>query len=182
VQLRSALRRPSAIAAALALMASAFAGPAVSQQAATPPAALNQNPTPGQLSLARDLVISSGVARSFESLIPQYMDQIRNGLSSTRPEIVNDLNQVLAALKPEFEGQREEMLGIASRVYAQRLSEPDLKDSVAFFKSQAGQAYVAAQPQMLDDLFREMQGWTQRLSEFMVTRIRAEMKKKGHEI
>jgi hypothetical protein len=171
VQLRSALRRPSAIAAALALMASAFAGPAVSQQAATPPAALNQNPTPGQLSLARDLVISSGVARSFESLIPQYMDQIRNGLSSTRPEIVNDLNQVLADLKPEFEGQR-----------AQRLSEPDLKDSVAFFKSQAGQAYVAAQPQMLDDLFREMQGWTQRLSEFMVTRIRAEMKKKGHEI
>ena len=38
---------------------------------------------------------------------------------------------------------------------------------------------ILKQPQVMEDLFGEMQAWSRRLSEFMMTRVRAEMKKKN---
>ena len=58
----------------------------------------------------------------------------------------------------------------------------DLREAAAFFKTPGGQRYVQAQPQVLDDLFGQMQIWTQRLSELMVGRVRAELKKKNVEM
>jgi hypothetical protein len=74
------------------------------------------------------------------------------------------------------------MIDNAARIYAARLTEAQLKDAAAFFKSPAGIAYVQVQPALMGDLFPAMQAWQKRMSEDMVTRIRAEMKKKGHEL
>jgi hypothetical protein len=104
---------------------------------------------------------------------------MKSNLLTTRPEIGKDLTEVLGRLKPEFEGQREDILNAAARIFASRLSEPELKDVAAFDKSASGQKYVAAQPPVMDELFGQMQAWSQRLSEFMIGRVRAEMKKKG---
>ena len=54
-----------------------------------------------------------------------------------------------------------------------------LKEIAGFFKSPAGSRYVAAQPKVLDGLFIEMQAWSRKLSEYMLTRVRAELKKKN---
>ena len=48
---------------------------AVAQQPAAPPAA-PAAPTPQQISLGRDVVLYSGIARSFETVVPQFMEQI----------------------------------------------------------------------------------------------------------
>ena len=84
-----------------------------------------------------------------------------------------------AVLRPEFEAQREELMNAAGRVFASRLDEADLKEISAFFKTPAGGRYVSAQPKVMEDLFGEMQAWSRRLSEFMMTRVRAELKKKN---
>jgi uncharacterized protein len=153
------------------------------QPAAPAPApAINANPTPAQLALARDVVIGSGIGRSFETMIPQFLEQARQSLTSGRPELAKELTDVINGLRPEFEAQREDMLAIASKVVASRLTEQELKDVSTFFKSPSGQKYVQVQPFMLDDMFRQMQAWTQKLSEQVITRIRAEMKKRGHDI
>lgn len=126
-------------------------------------------------------MLSSGIARSFDSVIPAFADRIRQG-AVTRPELTKDLDTVLASLEPEMEMQKQAMIDTASRIYASRLSEAELGEIAAFFRSPAGKRYVETQPQVLDDLVGAMQTWTQDVSEYVMVRVRAEMAKKGHQL
>jgi hypothetical protein len=187
-------RRPSPRVFGLALLLSilvAAAEQASAQQTApvapaSPPAgprAPSQGaPSASQLAIARRLVIASGMSRSFSVIIPQFMDQIATALTQTRPELIRDLNDVLTQLKPEFDKQADEMVDIAAQIYAKRMAEQDLRTAVVFFESPAGKQYVETQPAFLSDVVTAMQGWQGKISTDMMTRVRAEMKQKGHEL
>lgn len=162
-------RKASLIAALFALAA-----------AVSPAVALDASP--GQLAAAREVVIASGMSKSFGAVIPQFMDQITQRMTQTRPELITDMALVMKDLRPDFERQADVMLDLASRIYSAQLSEQELKDTAAFFKSPVGVKYVSAQPPILDQLVVAMQGWTQKISTDMVTRVREAMKKKGHEL
>lgn len=110
------------------------------------------------------------------------MDQIGTALTQTRPELIRDLNVVLTELKPEFDKQADEMVDIAAQIYVKQMSEADLMAAVGFFESPAGKQYVATQPAFLTDLVTAMQGWQGKISTNMMTRVRAEMKKKGYDL
>jgi len=165
------------------LLSPAFA--AGEKAAAQQPPGAQASPAPSSdthLSTARALVVASGMSRSFSIIIPQFMDQIGTALTQTRPELIRDLNTVLADLKPEFDKQADEMVEIAAQIYVKQMSEPDLKAAVAFFESPAGKKYVDTQPTYLTDVVTAMQGWQSKISSDMMARVRLEMKKKGHEI
>jgi hypothetical protein len=168
---------------ALLLAALVAASGSKAQQAApnTPPGQTTA-PSPSHLAAARALVIACGISRSFGIIIPQFMDQIGSSLIQTRPEIAQDLNAVLTGLKPEFDRQADEMVDIAAQIYVKQMSEQDLKAAVAFFESTAGKKYVETQPAFLTEVVTAMQGWQGKISTDMMTRVRAEMKKKGHEL
>ncbi len=134
---------------------------------------------PEKLAAARQVVVSSGMARSFEPMVPQLEEQIPMVVTRTRPDLSKDLTTVLVQLQPEFNQKSNEMLDIAARIYARSMSEEDLKATAAFFDSSAGKQYVAAQPKMLDELVVSMQAWTQEVSSFMMKRVQQEMEKKG---
>ncbi|MDP4003635.1 DUF2059 domain-containing protein [Methylobacterium sp. NEAU K] len=148
-------------------------------QASTPAAAPAYSPS--HLALAREVMLSSGIARSFDSVLPAFADQIRKQ-TVTRPELSKDLDEVLASLQPEMELQKQRMIDIAARTYAAKFSESELKEIATFFRSAAGKRYVEAQPQLLDEMVREMQDWTQDVSEYVMVRVRAEMGKRGHQM
>ncbi|MCJ2029731.1 DUF2059 domain-containing protein [Methylobacterium sp. J-043] len=133
------------------------------------------------LALAREVMLSSGIARSFDSIIPTMAEQIRKN-AVTRPDLAKDLDEVLKGLDSEMELQKQRLITIAARIYAKRLNEAELKDIVAFFRSPAGKRYVETQPQILDDMVGAMQDWTQEVSEYIMVRTRAEMGKRGHQL
>lgn len=142
-----------------------------------------QGPTigAGHLALAREVMLSSGIARSFDSIIPAFGEQIRQA-AVTRPELSKDLDEVLNGLGPEMELQKQSMIDTASRIYASRLTEAELGEIAAFFRSPAGKRYVETQPQVLDEMVQAMQTWTQDVSEYVMVRVRAEMAKRGHQL
>jgi hypothetical protein len=166
--------RPGALPLALALALLAASPACAETQSA--------NAEQAQLALARDIVTNSGVANSVQVIIPQYLDQIGVTFSRTRPELVADLNMVLAGLKPEFEKKAEDMVETVAKLYSQRFSRKELEDVAAFFKSPSGRKYVASQPILMNDMFVALQGWSQQISVDMMTRVREEMRKKGHEL
>lgn len=157
--------------------------PAPPAQPGTPAAMTPPAPTftASHLALAREVMLSSGVARSFDSILPAFAEQIRKQ-ALTRPEITTDLDAVLVGLQPEMELQKQRMVGIAARTYAAKLSEAELKDIATFFRSPSGKRYVETQPQLLDEMVGEMQDWTQEVSEYVMVRVRAEMGKRGHQL
>jgi uncharacterized protein len=170
---------------ALGFAAMLAVAPAIAQTkapAAPAPTAAVSEPTAAQIALGRDIVVASGVSRSFSQVIPQYLDQIGTRVTQTRPDLIKDLNVVLEQIKPEFDKRVGFLVDQAARLYAKRMSEDELKQIAAFFKSSAGAKYVESQPALLNELFVAMQGWSQQISADMMQRVREEMKKKGHEL
>ena len=155
------------------------AKPAANTPAANTPAAPAYSAS--HLALAREVMLNSGIARSFDSVIPSFADQIRKQ-AVTRPDISKDLDAVLVGLQPEMELQKQRMVDIAARTYAAKFTEAELKDIAGFFRSPTGKRYVEAQPDLLDAMVREMQGWTEDVSEYVMIRVRAEMGKRGHQL
>jgi uncharacterized protein len=172
------------VAAGILLMASAA-------QAQTPPAAPapapavpdvgQPDPPPAQLAAARQLVIASGMSRSFEPMVPQLVSQIVPLLTRTRPELKTNLQDAVEKLRPEFLKKSDDMVDIAAKIYARRLTQPELEQAAAFFNSDVGKKYVDMQPAMLDEVVVAMQTWTQSLSTYMMRRVHDEMKAKGQD-
>jgi hypothetical protein len=78
--------------------------------------------------------------------------------------------------------QKQRVIGAIAAIYARAMTEAELKETIAFFRSPAGKKYVETQPAVLDDLVRAMQAWSQDLAEYVMIRVRAEMQKKGHQL
>jgi hypothetical protein len=53
---------------------------------------------------------------------------------------------------------------------------------VTFYKTAAGKKMLQQEPLVLDDTFGFVQQWQGRVSEDVMNRFRAEMKKKGHNL
>ena len=178
----ASIRRSAALAiAGLLCVAPATAQTAAPANPPPVPEVAQPEPPATQVAAARDLVVASGMARSFIPMVPQLMDQMVPMLTRTRPELKKNLTHVLTQLQPEFVKKGEEMNDIAAKIYARAMTEQELKDSVAFFNSPVGKKYVLIQPTMLDQLVVAMQSWTQTLSTFMMSRVHDEMKKRGQD-
>ena len=161
------------VACAVVFSGLAFAGPALAQTPA---------PSEAQMALGRQIVQLSGMSRSFSPIVPRLMNQMWARLAPTRPEIASDLKIVLESLEDEFNKQDKDIIETSAKIFANRMSEQELKDVAAFFGTISGKKYVDAQPVILDEILVEIDKWSKTISAGMMDRVRAEMKKKGHVI
>jgi len=147
-------------------------------------AAFAQQPTPsaGQIQIGRDIVTASGATRAFEGIVPSILQQALNLFTQQNPDLQKDLTASIQMIAPEFEKRRVEIVDIVATVYAQRFTEAELKEILAFYRSTVGKKFVTELPAVLEQSFVKTQEWGGKLSEQVVTRLRAEMKKKGHTI
>ncbi|MXQ12696.1 DUF2059 domain-containing protein [Microvirga makkahensis] len=163
--IRSASRL-AATSVALFLLAS----PVFAQQAA---------PSASHMAAGREVAISSGMSGAFDALPGPLLGRLQR-MSVTNPDIQKDLDAVVALLRPEVEQKKQELIDETARILASRMTEAELKEVAAFYKSAVGQKYVQLQPAVLDDVVRQMDLWSQRTSEFIMSRAREEMSKRGH--
>ncbi len=145
------------------------------------PAFAQTQPSPSHLAVAREVAVTSGMTRSFDAMVEPFLDQLQQ-MNVTRPEIKQDLEQVVTQIRPELEQQKQKMIDNAARAFASRLSESELKEIAAFYKSPTGVKYVQIQPGILDDIVRDLAVWTQQTSQFVMNRAREEMGKRGHQL
>ncbi len=145
------------------------------------PSFAQPQPSAGHLALAREVAISSGMTRSFDAMSEPFLQQLEQ-MNVTRPEIKQDLEQVVATIRPELEQQKQKMIDNAARAFASRLSEAELREIATFYKSATGAKYVQIQPGVLDDIVRDLAVWTQQTAQFVMTRAREEMGKRGHQL
>jgi uncharacterized protein len=162
--------------AATCLALGILAAPAMAQQA---PAAAQ--PTAQHMAIAKEAAVGSGVTGSYDAIIEDVIRSLGQ-MNVARPEIRDDLKAVADMLRPELEQQKQQLIDNTARIFANRMTESELQDVAAFFKSPSGQKYVQSQPLVVDDVMREISNWTQNVSEFVMIRARAEMAKRGHQL
>ena len=138
-------------------------------------------PTPEQIDIAKKILISVGLKSSMDQIVPAMLGQLEHQLTQIHPDQQKPLHETLLALLPEFQQGEDAVFTDTSRVMATRLSTDELKQTLAYFDSPAGQNYTKAQAPILEMLASSGGLWREKLTKIIVDRTREEMKKKGFE-
>jgi len=145
-------------------------------------AAAAQQPSATAIATAKELITVKGAAALWEPLVPGVIEQAKSVFLQTNPMLGKDLNEVAAKMRAEYAPRGAEVLNDVAKLYASRFTEQELKDALAFYKSPLGRKMVTEEPSILDQSMRNAQNWANRLSEEVIHKMRAEMKKRGHDI
>jgi hypothetical protein len=144
--------------------------------------ALAQQPPPSAIAAARQLVELKGGAAMFDPVIVSVIEQTKAALLQTNPQLAKDLNDVAAQLRNEFTPRRNELMNEAAKLYATAFTEQEIKDMTTFYRSPLGSKMLTTEPRVIDQTFNYVEQWGPRVAEEAMTRFRAEMKKKGHNL
>jgi uncharacterized protein len=145
-------------------------------------AAQAQQPSPAALASARELMELKGVKGLVEPVVVGVIEQTKGTILQTNPGLTKDLDEVSVQLRTEYQPRIAEMTNEIVQLYAQRFSEQELKEAIAFYKSPAGKKMLAEEPRILDATYARLQQWAIRFQDEVMTRVRAEMKKRGHNL
>jgi hypothetical protein len=145
-------------------------------------AAAAQSPSPAAVATARQLIDLKGVGNLYDPVLTGIVLRARDALLQSNPMIGNDLNVVAQQMRREFQPRLEALKQQIATFYAARFTEQELKDALAFYKSPLGAKLVTAEPQILDQSMGYADKWAGELGEEVLAKMRAEMRKKGHDL
>jgi uncharacterized protein len=166
-----------AVAAAIALAAIGLVRPATSQGLAQPPQV-----APAQLALAKQIVEIKGVKNIFAPLVRGVIQKTKDTVMQTNFMWGKDLNEIAAQIEKEYQPRGEEIVDATARFYASHFTEAELKQILAFYQSPVGKKMLVDEPKALDESMAYAGNWGDNLSIEVMNKLRAEMKKRGHDM
>ena len=166
------LRAPCAVTLALGLAFALGIGAADAQQ---PPSA-------SAIASAKEVITAKGATALYSPLVSGVIERTKSVFLQTNPMLGKDLNEVAAKLHNEYGARSAELVNEVAKLYASRFTEQELKDTLAFYKSPLGRKLIVEEPAILDQSMKTAQTWAENLSQEVIAKMRAEMKKRGHDI
>jgi uncharacterized protein len=141
-----------------------------------------QHPSAAAMATAHELVTVKGVSTLYEPLVTGVIEKAKGMLLQTNPMLGKDLNEVAAKLRADLAPRSAEVVTETARLYALRFTEQELKDALAFYKSPLGRKLLVEEPAIADESMKSASIWAEKFSEEVMNKMRAEMRKRGHEI
>lgn len=172
----SRFRRLCAPAMGLAMLAAVTVatGPAWSQEDAQIPRA--------HMALAQQAIELSGAAAGFDDILPLVAEQTKGLFIRSNPALTAEIEDVTDEVALEFARKRADLDIIIQGVWARRFSEAELSELIAFYQTPVGTKLARLSPEMLALSVGAAKQWSDELSVTLVTRVREEMQKRGHQL
>lgn len=165
------------MAAMIALMALNLAGPARAQSVPSLPQV-----SPAQLLLAKQIVQIKGVNAMLAPLIRGVVQKTKDSVLQTNIMWAKDLNEIALNIEKEYQPRSVELVDASARYYASHFTEAELKQLLTFYQSPVGQKMLVEEPKALDETMAYAGSWGDDLSIDVMNKLRAEMKKRGHDM
>jgi uncharacterized protein len=169
------------VAAALIALAMVGGAQSASAQGAPPPTAARQ-PSPGALLLAKQIVEIKNVKGVFQPMIVGVVQKTRDAVMQTNFMWSKDINEIAANLQKQYEPRVTELVDATAKIYATHFTEQELKDLLTFYQSPLGQKMLTEEPKVLDESMVNAGNWADNLAIDVMSSMRAEMKKRGHDM
>src|SRR6516165_3473501 len=141
-----------------------------------------QQPSPSAVATAKEVITAKGATALYSPLVSGVIERTKSVFLQTNPMLGKDLNEVAAKLHSEYGARSAELVNEVAKLYASRFTEQELKDTLAFYKSPLGRKLIVEEPAVLDQSMKTAQTWAENLSQEVIAKMRAEMKKRGHDI
>jgi len=140
------------------------------------------NPSPASILIAKQIVQIKGVSAMFDQLVRGVVGKVKNQFMQTNFMWAKDLNEIAANLEKDYAPRANELVDTTARTYAEHFTEAELKELLTFYQSPIGRKMVVEEPKIIDDSMAHAGQWGDALSEEIIAKMRAEMKKRGHDI
>jgi uncharacterized protein len=151
--------------------------PAVAQGPA--PAA---QPSPAALLLARQIVEIKGVKQMFSPIVSGVIEKAKEAFMQTNFMWQKDLDEVALNMRKDFDPRSAELVDATARDYATHFTEPELRGLLTFYQSPLGQKLIVEEPKVINESMSYAGTWADKLSDDVMAKMRAEMKKRGHDM
>jgi len=179
-----ALRARGAVAryaiAVLLIFALAVAAGRAAAQGAAPNAA--RSPSPAAVLMAKQILEIKHADSIFDPLVRGVVVKTRDFFMQTNFMWGKDLNEIADGLIKQYSARAGELMNDAARIYASHFTEPELKQLLTFYQSPLGRKVIAEEPKAADESMNSASSWADKLSEEVASRMRDEMKKRGHDM
>ena len=160
---------------AIMALASASLGPSASQA--------QQQPSPAAIAAAREVILAKGVNGIVDPVVRGVIESVKNTFIPTNPNLTRELTEVAMALHKELDVKSSSaIMDEIARSFATRFTEQELKDLLAFYKTPLGQKVLKEEPPAIEEGMKSAERWAQAYSETVMSRMRSEMQKKGHQL
>jgi hypothetical protein len=148
--------------------------------ALTSAAHAQQQPSPAAVALATQLLEVKGGLGGFDPAIDGVIIHHKNILLQINPNLTKDINDVEQISSKEGAARREELHKEIAIGYASAFTEQELKDLIVFYKTPLGKRLVEQEPKAGEESAKRAQVWIEKYADAVMTKMRAEMKKRGH--
>jgi hypothetical protein len=139
-------------------------------------------PSPQAIALAKELIVLKGGHQMFDQVVPGVIEQAKDVFLPTNPNLNKELIEVTGKLKLEYANKSDELFNEVAKVYAMHFTEQELKEIVAFYKTPLGKKMLAEDPVAIQEGLARAKDWANDFSGQVLGKMRAEMKKKGHDL
>jgi uncharacterized protein len=171
------------VAALIAFAVAGIAAPALAQLPAQPqPLAPAPQVSPGALLLAKQIVQIKKVDDIFKPIVAGVVTKARNTFLQTNYMYQKDIDEVAANVTKQFAPRATELVDVSARYYASHFTEQELRDLLTFYQSPLGQKALTDEPKVLDESMVYAGTWADNLSIEIIAAMRAELKKRGHDM
>jgi uncharacterized protein len=141
-----------------------------------------QQASPTAIATAKELLKVKGADTTWPPLVRGVVERAKLVFLQSNPTLGKDLNEVAAKLTTDFYPRSSELLNDIAKLYATHFTEQELKDALAFYKSPLGHKLLTEEPKVLEQSLKDAQSFADKLSDEVIGKMRAEMRKRGHEI
>jgi hypothetical protein len=139
-------------------------------------------PTPTSIALAKELIVLKGGHEMFDAIVPGVIASARDTFLPTNPNLSKELTEVSNKLKQDYASKQDELFTEVAKAYASHFTEQELKEIVAFYKTPLGKKMLTEDPVAIQDGLARAKDWANDFSNQVLTKMRVEMKKKGHDL
>ncbi len=169
------------VLAVLIVLGTIGAARQASAQAAAPQSSVHQ-PTPAAILLAKQIVELKDVKDIYAPLVRGVVEKTRDAFMQTNFIWAKDLNEVTAIEQKQYAPRVSELVDATARIYASHFTEQELKELLAYYQSPIGQKALVEEPKVIEQSMAGAGAWGDSLSQEVMASMRAEMKKRGHDM
>ena len=135
-----------------------------------------------RLQLARELLVANQTLKNMDAMLPNMINAMKPIITRSDPKIEKDYDAIMVLLLTEFEPLKEQLIEDVARLTANAYTKTELEEILAFSKTPTGQKMVRLTPSLAQAGMTLGQQYGQKIAGQLAEKMKAELRKRGHNI
>ena len=134
------------------------------------------------MAAAKELVEVSKTTDNFKTLLPLILQQIKPVVVQKRPAVEKDFDLVVPLVIEAANEKVGKFAEAVAVIYASNFTADELRQVIAFYRLPAGQKFLQQMPVIAQQSMAMGQKFGEELMNDLQTRMKDELRKRGHKI